>query len=183
MPKQSRGFSLPLLVTAMFVVLVGGFIAWRLFAPKTSSQIAPPQAKPSNSQAQTTSDPNAGYVVLKEWGVRFKPASNLGDIQYTIGNRTPNVDGTAVFSTSVLSAYSNSCSAKQNSKAPLGILTRTKAAKQEFTSESGAFVKKIGDYYYQYVTPQSACAEDAANLPAVPLAEFKSSIGTLEAAK
>lgn len=43
--------------------------------------------------------------------------------------------------------------------APLGKLTRTKTSTQEFTSESGEFIKHIGDYYYHYITPQTACAQ------------------------
>lgn len=151
-------------------------------SPASSEQIAP-TASSNNEAPSSQLDPNEGYVVIKEWDVRFKVENNLVNFQYAISSHGEAI---ASFSTSQLAAYGKDCSAV-GTKRPLGWLTRTTAQKQEQTSSSGAFVKKIGEYYYQYYTPQGVCSQEtqaAGQLQTQILNEqFKPSIITLEAIK
>lgn len=179
MHTPPKGFSLPLLIAIIAFVGVVGIVAWRFYAGSSQqNQTATTNQSPSQ-QEQPVADPHAGYVVIGEWNVRFKPTGNLADVKYKVSTDT------AVFSTAALAKYGASCDTGTDSLSPLGRLTRTTAEQQAFTSESGAFVKKIGDYYYRYTTPQAACSDDttASTLQTQTTAIFKTSIATLEATK
>ena len=180
MKEKQRGFiAIWLLTIVVIVAAVVGVIVWRLY---DSNQKASPPANAVTHSA-TQPDPNLGYVVIKEWGVRFKPAPDLSSLVYSL---TPGESyDQAVFSTTMLSAKAAACGVGSETLKPLGLLTRSKEVAQEFISQGGDFVKKIGDYYYHYITPQSVCATDeqASALQTQTVGLFKQSIQSIEPTK
>lgn len=193
--KKNTGFGVVGIVLVVVTVALVGLIGWRLYDAnknkQSNSTSSNNQTQQNNSASQsnqsdqaTQTDPNEGYVVIKEWGVRFKPIEGLNDVEYSIGN-IKGSNGTASFSTSELSKYGDSCSASQTGMAPLGKLIRTQGVKEDATPVSTSYAAQIGDYYYQYVTPQTVCSDDstATALQSQTLALFKVVVKSLEAAK
>jgi hypothetical protein len=184
MKKQTqKGFGAIVIILVVVGLIAVGFVGWRLY--EGSKRTSAEQSQQNNSTGQQTqNDPNTGYIVIKAWGVRFKPVNSLSDLIYdTDDAATPSQTR---FSIKALAQYGGTCGTGSDSRSPLGMLTRTTTPKEEFVADSGAFVKHIGSYYYQYVTPQTACADNnttANNLQIQTTALFKSSILTLEAAK
>lgn len=211
-PKQ-KGFGTVLLIVVV-VLAVAGVVGWSVYsgkkAPNNSAtqstsqatqqkQIASTAASTNNQAQQAQIDPNAGYVVIKEWGVRFRAVGGLEAAMYTItptstdqedpsdptSRPIPMAGELAVFSTKALTQYGDSCSDKVDGRNPLGKIYRSKRA-----VKNGEFLKQIGEYYYRYSGPQSVCSDnfkpgdDASTLQTQTLnSQFKPSIATLEAAK
>lgn len=195
---KQRGFGAALVLVVAAVIVVAGFIAWNIYSGNKSSFSKPTQTggqtqtstASANSSPQTTqpvlADPNAGYVVIREWGVRFKPVDGLKDVVYAVD---PNFHSGNLeyvkFSTKALAQFGVSCSEKEKGTSPLGGLMRAKS-KQDFDSTIYTNPQPIGGYYYQYVTPQAACGDSKAanDLETQTLNSFfKPSIKTLEAAQ
>lgn len=177
--QKVAGFSITVIITIIALLVIIGVIVWRWHETGSQNQTSAPAV----STLSQKPDPNKGYVVIREWGVRFKPSADLVDVEYGI------VGNTAVFSTKQLAALDSSCGVGADTEYPFGKLSRSTTSAQEFTSEdnAGAFVKRIGNYYYQYATPQSACSQQnitaANNLQLQLTASFKHAVNTLEAAK
>src|SRR5688572_6155328 len=187
---MTKGFNAVILTLIIgAIAVVGSIILWRVREDKptdTATQATDLLATSQSSVAEQSvqEDPNKDFVVIKEWGVRFKP-SGLSGIRYKIGAQSSLADENVTFTTDTLAKYGAACSGTQDGDAPLGILTRTKQQKDEFHSESGAFVKRVGDYYYQYITPEAACSDEAEAraYQIKATSAFKDSIFTIELAK
>jgi len=175
MKLKEKQFGFTYVVIILGVVLIGaiGFLAWRMLNGT---------APPTENTKHVVSDPNAGYVVIKEWGVRLKPIQSLSNIVYTAGE-LPGTDGVAVFSTEALAFYGEACGAAQAGASPLGRLLRVKGDQDITPSMNVAFTVQIGSYDYLYSTPQAICSEDKAAiaLQTDQLKLFKNSITSLEA--
>lgn len=100
--SNQSGFNAILVLVSVAVLTILGTIGWSVYSKKTqmnsqaqmvsqaqgvkaptNSQSAVQQATvTSDGKAQTQSqeDPNVGYVVIKEWGVRFKVVEGLEDL-------------------------------------------------------------------------------------------------------
>src|SRR5579859_4766997 len=118
--KKQPGFSMIIgIVAAILVIAVVGYGGYRLYnhynqpskqtnnATSTSqntNQTPIGNSNQSSTRAQPV-DPNAGYFVIKEWEVRFKPVSGLGDLKYAL--RFNN--NQAVFSTTAITLVDPKC--------------------------------------------------------------------------
>lgn len=145
------------------------------------------------AQESTTSSSDDGYIVIKEWNVKFKPGSELTDaVYYTAGN-------VAYISTRSLMSTAQLALDKQNNQemrqgsacnpanAPLGLVMRGKKGEpvQNSTYDKYEGTIKIGDYYYIVNGPQSTCSVDtsASALETKQNQALKVSIKTLQATK
>lgn len=190
MNKNQHGFSaiIPVLIVAALAVIC--FAGWRLWDSSQNKQSSNNAANSSQASQQSsmqstnTTDPNEGYVVIKEWGVRFKPVEGLTGTVYAISTDS-TFDGSAVFSTEALTQLGPGCGTGSNSAMPLGRLIRSGVDhRQEFMSAFGESNKQIGDYYYHYATPQASClGAGGSQLQTDTIQLFKPSIATLEIAK
>lgn len=176
---RSAGFGV---VGVVVIVLAIGFIGWRVYdanqKPKANT------STPISSEAQDaplmggpTQDPNVGYVVISQWGVRFKPAESLGEVQYFKPKDLSSYDA-FTFTTKGLSDAATTCSASSENIV-LGLLYRNK----EQLPQYGSLLAKIGDYYYQYRGPQASCGSDDIAMESAALIQLSESLKSLEAAK
>jgi hypothetical protein len=165
--SKTKGFGIVGIITIIAALAVVGFVGWRVYEA----------TKPTVSVQPAVVDPNAGYIVIKEWGLRLKPTAGLTGVQYSINSTATSVS----FSNSTLAANGDACSASQSGMAPLGMLERSSDA----PGYASAFRTQINGYFYSYVTPQSPCSIDTqvTALQTSTLSLFKSSIVTLELAK
>lgn len=170
MNKIPNGFNLPLIIVAL---VVGGlvFVGWRWFG----DQLRP------DGQAQVNAiktDANEGYIVIEEWGVRFKPTDGLTGIEYF---KPKNISADLVsFTTSELAAKEPRCS-KDNGSIVMGGLTRTKDPQ----SSGGGVIAVIDGYSYQYRASGAACSEtnEGLALESKVASQLSASIKTLEVAQ
>lgn len=182
--KQS-GFGAVVVIVVIVVVAILGYAGYRIYTAQTNKpantnsttnndQTANTTQNSNTQTGTTTTDPNAGYVVIKEWGVRFKPVSGLSGVEYALTD-----ENTAQLTTSQLEALDPNCSAQ---KYPVlgGIVRSTNAS-----VASSKSLGKIGNYYYYYYTPQGVCSDQSStrDIQTASLAYLKDSLQSFEAAK
>ncbi|MEI6850888.1 MAG: hypothetical protein WCK26_02900 [Candidatus Saccharibacteria bacterium] len=152
--KQS-GFAHLVIIIVLAVALVGtlGFVFYQNVIQKKdnvvktdgSSKDADKNNKSSDDDNDAVVDPNKGYLVLDDWGVKFKSPSNLGDNQITYRKDTMEYWGEYYgFSTKRLDALS------QTSAVELYRLTDPIGEAPSAPSLAGVF----GGYYYYIRKPQ-----------------------------
>jgi hypothetical protein len=166
--KQS-GFGIVAIIVGILVLVGLGYVGYRAYTAQTNKP-----ASTNNTTNNTPVDPNAGYIVIKEWGVRFTPVSGLSGVEYAL------TDGnTAQFTTSQLQALDPNCSAQ---KYPvLGGIVRSSDASVVSSKSLG----KIGNYYYYYYTPQGVCSDQSStrDVQTNSLAYLKDSLPSFEASQ
>ncbi|HXH26673.1 MAG TPA: hypothetical protein VNG90_02170 [Candidatus Acidoferrum sp.] len=179
--KTQSGFGVVEIIIAVLVVAALAYGGYRLYG-----HFSKPAATSNTNSSQVTTtptDPNAGYVVIKEWGVRFKPVSGLGELKYALRNS----DSTVVFSTQQLIAADAHCDAQNSSYSGIGSITRTTTGSA--APFGGTLLTTVNGYDYYYEgAGQASCITDPNNLAGKTLlqttdTEFSDSIKSLEAAK
>lgn len=159
--KNNSGFSVVELLLVILVVILLGVIGWMVYKnqkdkthqsnTKTTSGVVQETTK---KPVTTAPDPNEGYLVIKEWGIRFKVPSDLTDVQYQISKYpAPNGDGRLYFYAkpvgSTVQYRDDYMALNPNgySQYTVGNLFRSTYSTQNKLDQpvSG---KKIGDYYY-----------------------------------
>jgi hypothetical protein len=177
--RKEQGFSITAIIAVLLTVAVLGLIGWKMYSlygkPTTTTE-----TNQSNSQTTTTTqeqtDPNAGYVVIKEWGVRFKPVDGLTDVIYAFSPTTQTIN----FSTNSLKALDSNCAPD---KAPaIGGIERTTTP---YNSPHPQALGAINGYYYYYDSQQSTCSDTKSiqDTETQQIALLKQSVILLEAAK
>ncbi|HVI69012.1 MAG TPA: hypothetical protein VM581_00990 [Magnetospirillaceae bacterium] len=192
--RSTQGFSLPLVVVIVGVIGVLGFIGWRMFSSGEDNK-KNTATQPQNGQqslAQTV-DPNKGYFVIKEWGVRFKPVNDIGTIIYKAWpvSGIPAGDGSGIslpegsvkimLSTHELVALSTDCDVNQDATGVWELFR----SPQSLNLSDNLSLGKVGDYYYYYFHSQAACVVNEADYPANSKvsSQLFDSFKTLELAK
>ncbi|MFB8776852.1 hypothetical protein [Streptomyces broussonetiae] len=186
--NKTKGFSLVGILVIVAAVVVLGIVAWRVWDAGQNKQSDSTNANhQANNQSQnnepepepaTEVDPNEGYVVIEEWGVRFKPVEGLGGVEQFKPNDV-TTDSISL-TTKQLAEVEPSCGTTSNSMV-LGLLTRS----TETVAGHGGIVATVGDYKYQYRVSGAACSKDPANysLESSTGSRIMESLKSLEAAK
>lgn len=185
MARNEKGFGTAgIIVIIVAALIVAGVIVWRLIDAnkpadnQTQTQNAADTPASQGETSQPTTNPNQGYVVLKEWNVRFKPTQALGEVRYAKIKDFPQE--AYKFTTTALIEREPNCSESSNA-ITLGSLTRS----QQESPEYGTTLATIDGYYYQYRGSDAACSENPANyeFESNVRMELEKSLKTLEAAK
>lgn len=186
MYRIAKGFSLPLVITALLVlgVLIVGGLRWY--------DVSKQHPESQNQTSSTQADTNKGYIVIKEWGVRFKPVESLGTVLYASWPTSAIPYGAGEFSlpegslkitvsTEELAALSEDCSVNRGTSAPWTIYR----SPQPINAAPTVSLGKIGDNYYYYFGAQAACVHDSADyeLNTKTSLQLLESIKTLEVVK
>ena len=158
--KQSQsGFVHLAIIIVLVVALIGaiGYIAWDKFMQPKDGDENVVATKTTNDSTDTTTTPvadNEGYLVLDDWGVKFKLPADLGDdeIVYEEASDTSGSIEVYYFSTKYFSLLGSTCSRAYS------LIRSTDVS----TDSIGApiIIGKIGNYYYSYYTPQSFCLDN-----------------------
>ena len=197
--NKQAGFSIVEGVIAVFVIVLLGVIGWSVYnyysskpakvASQTTSQTNGP-LEPATTTSQTTQtvDPNAGYVVIKEWGVRFKPVNGLTNLEYSI--RPFDNDSAADFTTTQINAIDSHCDPSQpGGFSGIGSITRISTSEQQPPSgPADPLLATLNSYNYYGAYPQATCLRDSSNtVGAATISDtetkFFNSIKTLQAAQ
>lgn len=159
-------------VALLIILLMGGgaFAGWHFWTNKNASN--------NSSSQQTKNDPSEGgkYLVIKEWGVRFRPDDLIkGDLYYGISKSTDFATGTPIevvhFASRKLDKIAgNNCRLlKEGSGQGLtggsgNMLVRIKeevANKSEDTNTT--YLLKVGGYWYYSLGSKGSCIPDQQN--------------------
>lgn len=185
MSIRTAGFSPIILIMAIVATCVVGFITWRIFDVRWQTGQASTANQPGQQQV---TDPNAGFVVINEWGVRFKPVEGAGTVIHKAwptqtvtgveGVKLPEGSVKIVLSTQELADRSNDCNVNHNSTA-VWEMYRTS---QSLGLAQTVTIGKIGDYYYYYFGAQAACVTNPADydLNSTTSGKLRESLKTLE---
>lgn len=185
MQTSSKGFSLPLLIAIIATFGVVGFITWRIFASQQ-----PNQTGTASQNQQQAANPNEGYVVIEEWGVRFKPVEGVGTVIHKAwptqampgvgGAKLPDGSVRIVVSTQELADLSEDCNVNENSTAVWELYRTPKS----LDLPQAVIIGKIGDSYYYYFGAQAACVTNRTDLDlnSTTSGKLRESLKTLEAA-
>ena len=174
--KTQSGFAHLVIVVIVALLLVGGvgYVVYQNLNPKpietTENSV---QDKDQTSKDDTeTAENNDGYLVLSDWGVKFKVPSDTGDrtINYYKGIATKG--DSYLFTTSEVENLGGTCAYSSGSWVALGSLGRATVNNGVENSDTqgyqGELVKKIDDYYYFYDNPvttnQGNCSEASVSM-------------------
>lgn len=176
--SKEKGFGVIGIILTIGLVAVLGVVIWRLMNSEQQKQSSQSQDSSQIKQTEPAkrTDPNEGYVVIKEWGVRFKPVEGFEDVEYFKPSNFPYDAFT--FTTKSLSDSAASC-ASSSGNIVLGGLARHIVETEGF----GGVKEKIGDYYYQFRGPQASCGTENDALESEALNKLSKSLETLEQAK
>lgn len=129
-------------------------------------------ARQDSERLGEQNDPNKGYLVIKDWGLRFKVPSGLTDVQYRIHD-----DQIGFFAkpTGKDVEYRSDYDTRDDDGIftyAIGFLLRSKESTQPFSNpgfEEGVKGKKVGNYYYytwhSFSGLQSGAASNGLFLP------------------
>lgn len=204
--QKIRGFTLIETLIALAAVVILGLIGWRIYDSRhndqstkdtTATTTKNSQNSTANSTSKTTSDstqtdPNQGYVVIKEWGVRFKPVEGLEGVEYAVrpvaaefadtgDTEVPAGSEKAAFTTAQLVHLSPNCDVKANDIIGVGAVQRSTSS---IDVHAEWFIKEISGHYYYYYGPQSVCGyPDTTELHQASRDRLRESLRSLEPAQ
>lgn len=115
------------------------------------------------------------YVVIKEWGVRLKPAQGVGTLQYRLSKGGEN--DAAYFSTTELANANSRCGVEAD-KTSTAVITRKKDG-----NGTGKRYGPINGYYFYSRASDAACTDPPYDLEQKTANLILQSFDSLEAAK
>ncbi len=159
--KAERGNVLEIIIIAVLVLAVIGLVVWRFIdgnntnTEGNSKQTISVTTNNDTAVVDTNqANPNEGYIVIEEWGIRFKV---MGSTKYEYAKMSSESYG---FATTELSSLGQYCTAAYGGR---GIIVRKTTANPEEGLGWGEPLnggKPINGYYYFLQGPQSWCADD-----------------------
>jgi hypothetical protein len=177
--KNQLGFGIVPIIIIIVLVTVLGYAGYRVYTAQTSKPTANGSVtnKQSSPAPAAPTDPNAGYVVIKEWNVRFKPVSELHNVIYAPGPGK----GTISFSTADLKMLDSHCDPETGPA--IGGIERDAVPYTDPEGPHPLSLGKIGNYYYYYDGTSSTCSDSKSTEDAETkaIARLKSSLLSLEA--
>lgn len=165
--KSERGNVAEIIVIIVLLLAVIGLIIWRIAdSNRTNQTNTAGSQQVSNEQrpVSPSTDANKGYIVLDDWGIRFKPVDSSRVAYYKLADNPSAYH----FTTERVQSFGGMCTDIANNKSTggsLGAISRmTRQANPD--DYAGGVLNggnKIGDYYYYYNHPQALCSEGLQN--------------------
>ena len=180
MNKNQRGFGIVELILIVLLVLGIGFVIWRVYDVQLSVDKTADVTEQASNQT-VAKDKNAGYFVIKDWGVRFKPQTGLSVDDIVVYKGSGDVLN---FTTKRVEALGGACDHTSPRFIAAMVVSRSKTA--PIASDMIQPSMKIGDYYYYIMPAQSPCSDDVKTQNGVDGGDhalFIKSMRTLEASK
>lgn len=162
MKANQKGFSVVEILVVVVVVGLLGAAGWLVYDRQKSKNNEQPVTQSSNQQNQETKpDPNAEYLVVKEWGLRFKVPSNLTDVKYRVfGDTLAFYAKPTGYTVEYRSDYEKLGDNNYPQYATGRLYKSTESSKDKIGIQVEG--KKIGNYYYYTAHAFSSLASGAA---------------------
>ena len=157
--KLQKGFGAVEVILIIVILAIIALVGWRVYDMQQATNISNQNAAQTSNNS--TVDPNTGYVVVGDWGVRFKPVDGLADVTFYTSDRGKETFAgqnteTIALTTAKVEAMSGSCASTHERFTPLTYLVRSQ---EELQQPAPALLTKIGSYNYYILSAQSACGE------------------------
>ncbi len=174
--NRQQGFGAIAIVALLAIVIAAGLVVWRVLDTNSSANSQTNNTSTQQPAQQSETDPNEGYVVIKEWGVRFKPVSGLTGVTYFRPSGTADSLQRYDFSTQPLIDKELNCATQG-----VGSIQRSSTPLELYEVSLG----EITGYHYYYRGSQAACSDDPSNFSfeIEQRHAIKDSVVTLEATK
>lgn len=184
MKRSQKGFSIIEALIILFIILLLALIGWWIWQQNQEKEEDTKQEEASqqsqNSEQDEVQD-NQTYLVINEWGVRFKTGADNIDAYYVIEQGKPDY---AYVSLNSLKNVDD-CAADKTS---VGVYTRfTKDDIDPIYEEKYIDLypnaPKVGNYYFIFTQPQAYCSDNQATITKSQAATqaFKANAATVEA--
>lgn len=155
-------------IALLIIIVIGGgaFAGWHFLI-----KVKPSSTSTSSSNSQNSND----YLVIREWGVRFKVPSGSENVSYHF-NDTQNSVVLTTPQLTTLSSQEASCSEAKDSV----VISRAKPGYDRFGSpwtenELAAIGTKVDDFYY-YPEAIQACFNQSPSAVADNILSIKGSL-------
>lgn len=194
--QNQSGFAQLMIITIILGLgLVGtlGFVFYQNFIQKkdnvskndNSSKLAEKDSESTGIEdVKDIADLNKGYLVLDDWGVKFKLPAALGNKEITYYKGIPTKGTSYLFTTKGVEALGDTCAYNSNSYwGPLGTVTKSTTSPQEdeaVQGYTGALITQFDGNYYYYFSPQSTCSNKSTDLQVQDVALVKELIMSLQ---
>lgn len=164
--QNQTGSALVAIIIIAVVALVGilGYVAWNKISvvdknetPQQTTTVSTP------NEDKKPQDSNEGYLVLHDWGVKFKLPNNVSEVRYY---KESIEDEHGVFeyyqlTTTRVESLGGECAPDAANPIRLSSISRSLVKKEELASAFPANENKpIGGYYYYVSGGQSLCSDD-----------------------
>lgn len=170
MKANQKGFSAVEILIVIVVVGLLGAVGWLVYDRQKSksdnkdmtTQVSQEDKKQETPKEEVKkADANEGYLLVKEWGLRFKTPTGLTDVKYTIHGDTVSFfakpTGSNVQYRADYDKYEDG-----RSQYATGNLYRSTSSTKPFAGDMTREGKKVGDYYYYTSWAFSSLATGAA---------------------
>jgi len=169
--KQS-GFSIAIIIVAIVVLAILGYAGYRIYTGQankpastdnTTTNQTTNNTQSSNTQPNSTQD-TATYLDIKELGIKIKLSDAIKDAEYALF-QPQQTDGSTIVGISAHSLDDGSspdagvhCRADSGAiGAIIATTTDPIAVDEQPQPVDNKTLFKLGDMYYHYVGPQTAC--------------------------
>lgn len=165
--NYQKGFSAVEIVIIFAVVGLLAVVGWLMYdrqrdkkSETANTQVSTQRKEEAPKQETKEADPNKGYLVVKEWGLRFKTPSGLTDVTYTLHGNTASFFAKPTGSSVQYRANYDTFKDGHSQYATGNLYRSTESTNNErgFATEG----KKVGDYYYYTSWAFSSLATGAA---------------------
>jgi prepilin-type N-terminal cleavage/methylation domain-containing protein len=155
MKRNEKGFSvvevLVVIIIVGLIAAIGWFVVGKQKDKATNSDATKnttqQTADKDTTQETTKANPNEGFLVVKEWGLRFKTPTGLADVKYAIHDDTlaffAKPSDSSVQYVSNYDKFEDS-----NFTHAIGVLYRSTSSTKPFSSDGTRQGEKVGNYYY-----------------------------------
>lgn len=178
---MQRGSHQLIIIAVVVIILLGviGFVFWKNFVATPSTDTAKTQTAANTSDTKWTDEAAErstvdtpkndeelkDYLVLKEWGLKFKIPEGAGEIRYyhrTAAANDKGVDSHYRLSTKRVEDLGGMCATAKDGTGGLAAMTRTKKLPDDGSVSDGPINngKPINGYYYLLSAAQSYCTTD-----------------------
>lgn len=168
--SSQNGSALAIIVVILSTAIVGtlGHVLWNnSLTPKVNENLLSQEAVAEHAESdEIQKDPNDGYLVLQDWGIKFKLPKDFGEVRYykeSVSNENGYFEH-YVLSTKRVEELGERCSpTAPDGPIRLSSISRTQTKHQEDQLHSAVTANNnepIGGYYYYVSGGQSTCADE-----------------------
>lgn len=194
---RQSGFGVVAIIIAILVVVALGYVGYRVYTANTNKPASTNNTATNNQTGNNTQDSNtqnngmqdtATYLDIKELGVKIKLSDGVKDAVYSYNAPTTQTQtyatfgGSAYISTQTLTNKDAACSSERG---PLGAIVKitgnTDGLGNTLVADNNT-VFKLGDNFYRYEGPQTACSNDSSvnSLASEQIAALKEAFKTIQ---
>jgi len=174
--SKQNGSTHIIVIVILVIALLGvlGFVFWQNFTKKDPVTTTSEQKKTTSQPVETVKDPNEGYLVLQDWKIKFKLATESDKITYYA---LPTNDAGIKkgfdaqyyeFSTKEVEALGESCAEPGGEVSGTVIrLANLSRSKDKIATQGVILVndgQPVGGYYYYLGGAQSTCSSNGTDL-------------------